>query len=339
MISFPEYSQLYVELFKKLQSDDDSRERESMLSIYSALFTYHSDNEKNNDILKSALRTSKSLGQLLSNMQDGMRSYFDELSSQKHFIGIQQVLVEEINNSDSKKYAILTTTDSFYRYKEAVKELISEILNENDEKKAVLLKEKNSLEAGTLLQKRNERKYNKLIEQKTVFAKRALARIHYILQEGVSEEDNIIKLINLLDRSGKKDEILVEMRDRIRFSSQFKNITDNSFAGRRDRGDGAFTPVMLDEEIDAKEQHMTDFVPKPLYTRNELQSFRRKNTVDGIFVATEETVQSVEDLEKLLFLWQEETEERLTEDTVSVDGEIRSEDGLTYSRLVIGQNQ
>ena len=363
VISFPEYSQLYVELFKKLQSDDDSRERENMLSIYSALFTYHSDNEKNNDILKSALRTSKSLGQLLSNMQDGMRSYFDELSSQKHFIGIQQVLVEEINNSDSKKYAILTTTDSFYRYKEAVKELISEILNENDEKKAVLLKEKNSLETSTLLQKRNEyrlqycedtsrivmqlerefdmieRKYNKLIEQKTVFAKRALARIHYILQEGVSEEDNIIKLINLLDRSEKKDEILVEMRERIRFSSQFKNITDNSFAGRRDRGDGAFAPVVLDEEIDAREQHMTDFVPKPLYTRNELQSFRRKNTVDGVFVATEETVQSVEDLEKLLFLWQEETEERLAEDTVSVDGEIRSEDGLTYSRLVIGQNK
>ena len=181
-----------------------------------------------------------------------------------------------------------------------MKELISEILNENDEKKSVLLKEKKSLEQARFLQKRNEyrlqycedtsrivmqlerefdmieRKYNKLIEQKTVFAKRALVRIHYILQEGVSEEDNIIKLINLLDRSEKKDEILVEMRERIRFSSQFKNITDNSFAGRRDRGDGAFTPVMLDEEIDAKEQHMTDFVPKPLYTRNELQSFRRK---------------------------------------------------------------
>ena len=74
-----------------------------------------------------------------------MRSYFDELSSQKHFIGIQQVLVEEINNSDSKKYAILTTTDSFYRYKEAVKELISEILNENDEKKADASERKKSL--------------------------------------------------------------------------------------------------------------------------------------------------------------------------------------------------
>ena len=61
--------------------------------------------------------------------------------------------------------------------------------------------------------------------------------------------------------------------------------------------------------------------------------------MDGIFVATEETVKSVEDLEKLLFLWQEETEERIAEDTVLVDGEIRSKDGLTYSRLVIGQNQ
>ena len=363
VVSFPEYSQLYVELFQKLYKEEDSSERESVLAVYSYLFTYSSDAEKNNEILESALQTSRRLSRMLGNMREGMRGYFDELSRQRDFRGIQEVLVKEINNSDSKKYAILTTTDSFYRYKEAVKELISEILNENDEKKAVLLKEKNSLETGTLLQKRNEyrlqycedtsrivmqlerefdmieRKYNKLIEQKTVFAKRALARIHYILQEGVSEEDNIIKLINLLDRSEKKDEILVEMRERIRFSSQFKNITDNSFAGRRDRGDGAFAPVMLDEEIDAREQHMTDFVPKPLYTRNELQSFRRKNTVDGVFVATEETVQSVEDLEKLLFLWQEETEERLAEDTVSVDGEIRSEDGLTYSRLVIGQNK
>ena len=139
IISFPEYSQLFTELFQKLQTEDDSRERESILSIYSALFTYHSDTEKNNDILKNALQTSRRLGQLLSNMQDGMRSYFEELSQKKNFIGIQKVLVEEINNSDSKKYAILTTTDSFYRYKEAVKELVSQILRENDQKREQLV--------------------------------------------------------------------------------------------------------------------------------------------------------------------------------------------------------
>ncbi len=37
-----------------------------------------------------------------------------------------------------------------------MKELISEILNENDEKKSGASERKNSLETGTLLQKRNE---------------------------------------------------------------------------------------------------------------------------------------------------------------------------------------
>ena len=89
ILSFPEYSQLYVELFKKLICEDDSRERESILSIYSALFTYQADQEKNNDILKSALITSRNLETLLSNMQNGMRTYFDVLSRSKNFIEIQ----------------------------------------------------------------------------------------------------------------------------------------------------------------------------------------------------------------------------------------------------------
>ena len=33
-------------------------------------------------------------------------------------------------------------------------------------------------------------------------------RIHYILQEGADDEDNIVKLINLIDKSDKTDEIL-----------------------------------------------------------------------------------------------------------------------------------
>ena len=360
VISFPEYSQLYVELFQKLLSEDNSRERESILAIYSALFTYQTDQDKNNDILKNALRTSKRLGQLLSNMQDGMRSYFDELSGKKNFIGIQEVLVEEINNSDSRKYAILTTTDSFYRYKEAVKELISQILNANDRKKEELIRAGVTLEPGSLMQRRNqysldycedtsqlvyqierefdliEKKYNKLIEQKTIFAKRALARIHYILQEGAGEEDNTVRLINLLDRSSKKEKILEELRDRMKFTSQFKNLTDDSLSSRRNRGDEEFAPVGLNQNEQAARQDMADFVPKPLYTRKELQSFRRQNTVDGRFVATEKTVQSVEDLEKLLFLWQEETESHTKEDRVSVVGEeLQSAEGFIYSKLVI----
>ena len=135
VVSFPEYSQLFVELFQKLYSENDGKERESVLTVYSHLYTYSLDKEKNNEILKSALHTSRALLQMLANMQEGMRGYFDELSKQRSFRGIQEVLVKEINNSDSKKYAILTTTDSFYRYKEAVKELIEENLEKTEARK------------------------------------------------------------------------------------------------------------------------------------------------------------------------------------------------------------
>lgn len=179
-----------------------------MLAVYSYLHTYSTDREKNNEILKSALSTSRGLLQMLANMQESMRGYFDELSRQKSFLGIQEVLVKEINNSDSKKYAILTTTDSFYRYKEAVKELIDQNLVENEDRyQEILLRKAEyegqkradmdqaeevlyelspqyrrleralelSKEANDLLYRIErefdaiERRYNMLIEQKTVF--------------------------------------------------------------------------------------------------------------------------------------------------------------------------
>lgn len=359
IISFPEYSQLYVELFQKLQSEDDSRERESILSIYSALFTYHTDQEKNNDILKNALRTSKSLGQLLSNIQDGMRTYFDELSGKKNFIGIQEVLIDEINNSDSKKYAILTTTDSFYRYKEAVKELISQILNDNELRKAKLQIKQDELEKDSIPYMRNEhaisfceeasqvvcqverefdlieRKYNKLIEQKSTFAKRALARIHYILQEGNNEEDPIIPLINLLDRSEKSGEILEELRERMKCTTSYRMMTDSSFYHRRDKSETEFHPIAVKEVQAAAAQDMADFVPKPLYTKKQLMEFKKKNMCNGAFVTTAKTVQSVEDLEKLLFIWQDATESRIEEDRVALGEELHNETGFTFSKLTV----
>lgn len=365
ILSFPEYSQLYVELFQKLQKEDDSGERESILSIYSALYTYHSDEEKNNEILKSALRTSRNLEQLLSNMQNGMRTYFDELSQSKNFMEIQQVLVDEINNSDSKRYAILTTTDSFYRYKEAVKELISQILNDNENHKTRIMTKlgevtEESVEHTRLEQALNyyeeatimvyqverefdliERKYNKLIEQKAVFARRALARIRYIFQEGAHDEDNILKLLHLLDTSPDKDKILKDMSRRIKLTVPYKVFDDNSMYKRREGSDAEFKPIEVKEQAQNKENEITDFVPRPLYTRKQLHAFRDNNTRNGVFTTTQETVQSIEDLEKIMFLWQETTENQSKEDCVNIGKEFTNEAGYTFSelRINVGKNE
>ena len=49
VVSFPEYSQMFVELFVRLHSEEHTRERESVLAVYSYLYTYCADKEKNKE--------------------------------------------------------------------------------------------------------------------------------------------------------------------------------------------------------------------------------------------------------------------------------------------------
>ena len=312
----------------------------------------------NNEILKSALHTSRALLQMLANMQEGMRGYFDELSKQRSFRGIQEVLVKEINNSDSKKYAILTTTDSFYRYKEAVKELIEENLEKTEARKysfetELLSEEENTRksyrlrrmieiceEATDMLYKISrefdaiERRYNKLIEQKTVFASRAAARIRYIMMEGVMEEDQTVALINLINESGKSEEILEKLSSKLRFSEPYKIMTEKSLYQRRENQKEKFTPQAVTPEK-SQEENMTEFVLEPLYTQKEIRDFRKKNEQNGKFTVTKNTVKSIEDLEKLFMVWQHATESADSKAQIEVAQEMENEAGFRFSKLTI----
>jgi hypothetical protein len=358
VVSFPEYSQLFMELFQKLYSEEDLRERESVLAVYSYLYTYRSDPEKNNEILKSAWKTSIRLSQMLSNMQEGMRSYFDELSGQRDFRGIQEVLIKEINNSDSRKYAILTTTDSFYRYKEAVKELIDQNLTDNEQDLQKLEREMGTLEVETPAFYRKERaiqlceeaadliyrigrefdaieqRYNRLIEQKTIFASRAAARIRYLLQEGNEDEDQTLALVQILGNSRKREEILTELQKKMHLTTPYHVLGEKSLFSRREQEKSVFRPEKVAEQEPAREE-LDAFVLKPLYTRAQIDDFRKKHMKNGVFEATARTVQSMEDLEKLFFVWQEATELADSTQTIEIGEELTTEDGLTYSRLTI----
>lgn len=386
VVSFPEYSQLFVELFRRLYSEDNTRERESVLAVYSYLYTYSSDKEKNNEILKSALAASRSLLQMLSNMQEGMRGYFDELSRQRSFLGIQEVLVKEMNNNESKKYAILTTTDSFYRYKEAVKELIEQNLSENESRKQEMLeredrlriqigtKRKMQAEADKIEQegekKRElslaeneislrrleraaalcdeamdiicrierefdaiERRYNKLIEQKTLFASRAAARIRYILMEGIVEEDPAAALARLINKSKDSQEILQKISERMHLTEPFRVITGQSLSRRRNMEKAEFAPQAVTRF--SGQEELEEFVLKPLYTRQEIEEFYKRNVKNGIFTVTRDTVRSMEDLEKLFFVWQDAVE--IAEDSrkITIGQELEGRGGCRFSALTI----
>ncbi len=345
VVSFPEYSQLFAELFQKLRSEDGGKERESVLAVYSHLYTYSKDPEKNNQILKSALSASKALLQMLANMQEGMRGYFDELSRQKSFLGIQEVLVQEINNSDSRKYAILTTTDSFYRYKEAVKELIGKNLEELELRRQELWLRHSEYAvaaceeaSGILCQIERqfdaiERRYNRLIEQKTVFASRAAARIRYIMQENEAKQDRTAAFARLLDSSGKQEEILGRLAGMLRFTERYRAVGEESFHHRVNIGKEEFSPESVREEEEPME--LDEFVMPPLYTQKEIQDFRKENEINGSFTVSADTVRSIEDLEKLFFVWQEATSSFAGEEEILVGDEMESTDGYRFSKLTI----
>ena len=358
VISFPDYSQIFVDVFERIYSEDSSKERESILSLYSHLFTYSSDKEKNNEILKGALQIAKSLLQMLLNMQEGMRGYFEELAKKKTFLGIQEVLVNEINNTDSKKYAILTTTDSFYRYKEEVKDLMDKNLSENEKRKQGFIDKKADLDPASMAWHRNERaiksceeameilfklerefaaiekRYNKLIEQKRIFANRAAARIRFILVEGDSKEDQTKLLVNLLNNSKHSDEILQKLGRKFGLTEKPQIIKEKSFAGKKESGKKEFEPQSV-EIAKNTTNLLEDFVVKPLYSQVEIQTFKKQNEVDGYFKVTEKTVQNIYDLEKLLFVWQDATEMTNNRIEIEIGEDVETTDGLKYSAFSI----
>lgn len=358
VVSFPDYSQIFVDVFKRIFSEDTSIERESILAIYSHLFTYSLDKEKNNDILKSALQTSKALLQMLANMQEGIRGYFEELSKKNTFIGIQEVLVNEINNTDSHKYAILTTQDSFYRYKEEVKELIDKNIADNELRKLEYIEKRMQIEKETIAWHRNERiiasceeamdllfelnrefdrierRYNMLIDQKRIFAKRAAARIRYVLVEGGVEEDHTKVLVKLLNNSKQKDEILDKLALGYGMTEKFQIVKESSFARPRESKKRDFEPQTIAKPAQTTSD-LNDFIVKPLYSQKELNEFRKKNEVDGVFKVTGETVSSVEELEKLLFVWQEATEISGKAVDIEIGEEYTTKEGLKYSGFSI----
>ena len=151
--------------------------------------------------------------------------------------------------------------------------------------------------------------------------------------EGAVEEDRTVTLVNLLNQSGKQEEMLVKLADRMGLTERYKVMTDRSLYRRRENERDVFAPQAV---AAAETEEMLDsFVLKPLYTSQELAAFRRKNQKDGRFSVTEETIQSVEDLEKLFFVWQEATEVADTDKEITVGKELESKDGYRFSELTV----
>ena len=155
------------------------------------------------------------------------------------------------------------------------------------------------------------------------------------MQEGTNENDDLIRLLHLLDRHPRREEILDELRSGMHFGASCEIMTDGSFYRKREKNEREFRPVFSVPPAEEGTEQLTDYIPKPLYTKKQLREFREKHTYDGRFTATAQMVRSVEDLEKLMFLWQEETEIRADSDRIIPGEEIETDQGFRFSGFSI----
>ena len=156
------------------------------------------------------------------------------------------------------------------------------------------------------------------------------------MQEGAGVEDSTLELIGLLNHGDKREALLEELRDSMYVTAPFSIVGDASLYNRRPRLENQFVPLALQEEASSE---IADFVPKPLYTGRQLEEFRRRHTKNGVFQVLEDTVQSAEDLEKLLFIWQEATQSRQEEDRILLQEEIHQKDGFSYTGFSIDETE
>ncbi len=147
------------------------------------------------------------------------------------------------------------------------------------------------------------------------------------------EEDPAAALVKLLNKSKNSQEILEKLSDRMHLTEPFRVITGQSLSRRRNIEKAEFTPQAVIPS--AKQEELNEFVLKPLYTRQEIMEFYRENEKDGIFTVTGDTVHSMEDLEKLFFVWQDAVE--IAEDSrqITIGQDLEGQDGIRFSKLTI----
>ena len=116
-------------------------------------------------------------------------------------------------------------------------------------------------------------------------------------------------------------------------TERYKVVTERSLYQRKNAEKEKFVPQVVKESAEEQE-NLEGFVLKPLYTRKEIKDFRKKNEENGEFRVTERTVQTMEDLEKLFFVWQEATEWAQSDTIVEIEEELQAK-GFRFSGLRI----
>lgn len=321
-IILPDYSSLFIEVFKRLINPDASDTDLYIQNVYTNIYSFYHDSKAGLELLRSAMVNTTRLNRSLQDMLHNMDRFFSTLLEKENYEALLAehltVYVETIVN---KKYSLLKTSDNFYIYKNDIKKLLR--LIQEDEGRIKVLMQKMSLEGKH--EEEAERELSELIyglehgiinmekrishidTEHSKYVRATVSRLEYLLNNEDNLKGNIIQLLNLIGREVQAGEH--HIINQAAASMQINDltvITPESVYKRRGKNKVFEETVEVMEEIEeelSKNEILIVNRSKNRYSKEQIEDFVLERMEKGIFSTKENPVRSQEEFELLILAY------------------------------------
>ncbi|MDF2589442.1 MAG: hypothetical protein K0S41_3283 [Anaerocolumna sp.] len=318
-IVIPDYSSMFIEVFKRLLNPDSNDTDLYIQNVYTNIYSFYHDGKAGIELLKSAMINTTRLNRSLQDMLHNMDRFFGALLEKENYEELLQehltVYVETIVN---KKYSLLKTSDNFYIYKNDIKRLLR--LISEDENRINILKNKMMAEGKALEDIEYEimeiiyglehgiinmeRRISHIDTEHSKYVRATVSRLEYLLSNDDSMKGNVIQLLNLLGGE-KKEEILNKTADTIQIND-FTIVTPESLYKKRGKRK-VFEETVEVEEIVEEELSKEDILyinrNKTRYSKAQIEQFVLGKMENGVYRSGEHPIKNDEDFELLILAY------------------------------------
>lgn len=322
-VILPDYSSLFIEVFKRLLNPEESDADLYIQNIYTNIYSFYHDSKAGLELLRTAMVNTTRLNRSLQDMLHNMDRFFSTLLEKDSYEALLAehltVYVETIVN---KKYSMLKTSDNFYIYKNDIKKFLR--LIQEDEKRVGILMQKSSMEGKSVEEVLKEladliyglehgiinmeKRISHIDTEHSKYVRATVSRLEYLLNNEDNAKGNVIKLLNLLggESLNKKHEEILRQTSATMQLGDLTIITPDSVYKKRGRNKvfEDTTEVLEEVEVElSKDEILMVNRSKNRYSKEEIEGFIIERMEKGIFATKDNPISNLEEFELLILAY------------------------------------
>ncbi|WP_124064974.1 Wadjet anti-phage system protein JetA family protein [Clostridium sp. E02] len=344
-IVIPDYAAVMIEAFFKLTSDLEDETQIYIQNIYAILFSLKHDKRASVSLLNTAYINTKRLNKILQDMLHNMDKFFSSLLEQKAYGELLKEHLEGyVEEIVKKKYHILKTTDNFYLYKNDIKHWIREMGEDIQWMDEMSNRSGQKVNAADIAEKLDqiergfddiEHRITNMDKEHSRYIRATVTRLNYLLNQEDNMKGLVIRLLNHLSEAEDPDEAIKEAGNSMNVS-QLNILSEKSLYKKRKGRTNFKENLMPDEElVELTEEEILNLNRlKSRYSRKEIENYMESHSVNGRMEVKENTVQSNEELEKLILAYDYSIRKKSLYEVKDMEPESIDNGKYRYPRLV-----